>query len=701
MTCFAIFIFAPRFRNKKRVTGIFRNCICIFLRFSVFFAFSKKYAAMKKYAALLFFAMGLYAGPAAYAQEYHISSPDGRVAVDIHAGSGLSLSIQKEDHSWVPRLDLGMELAGGQILGKNDKVRSAKKRSAAETIHPPVAIKNSSIEDRYNELRLQFRNHYSVVFRAYNDAVAYRFETDFPDSLTVKNEECSLELPAGSKAYFQLVGRWMNSYENLYDQKPVDSLADPQTTQLPLLMTLPGGKELLFTESDLYDYPGLYFTGHGSNTLQAIFPPAVKTEEVNQRGQGSWDRTFRPASWYDYIARTSGNRTFPWRILALADNDAQLLNNEIVYKLAAPSRLSDVSWIKPGQVAWDWWNDWNITGVDFRAGVNTETYEYYIDFAARHHIPYIIMDEGWYKLGDVTQRVPGVDVKAIADYGKQKGVGVILWCVWRTLDDQLETAMDLFQQWGIKGVKVDFMDRDDQAVVNFYWRCAKAAAAHHLLVDYHGAHKPSGILRTYPNVVNFEGVPGLEQDKWTDKMATPWMAVTLPYIRMFAGPMDYTPGAMRNAQQKDFAPINSNPMSLGTRCQQLAMYVVFDAPLQMLCDNPTSYEKEKECLDFITSVPTTWDQTIPLDGKVGDYVVLARKKGSSYFVGAMTNWSARDLTIDLSFLPAGTHHIEIFQDGINADRNGTDYKKVVRDVTNSDKLSIHLAPGGGWAAKID
>jgi alpha-glucosidase len=427
----------------------------------------------------------------------------------------------------------------------------------------------------------------------------------------------------------------------------------------------------------------------------------VKTEKKNDSTKnGGWDRNFVPESVYNYIAHTKGTRTFPWRIFAIADRDNQLLNNEIVYKLAAPTRIQNTDWIKPGQVAWDWWNDWNVTHVDFRAGVNTETYKYYIDFASQNHIPYIIMDEGWYKLGNMTERVPGVDVKAIADYGKQKNVGVILWCVWRTLDNQMKEAMDLFEQWGVKGIKVDFMDRDDQAVVNFYWRCAEAAAGHHLLVDYHGAHKPAGLQRTYPNVVNFEGVPGLEQDKWTDSLATPWMAVTLPYIRMFAGPMDYTPGAMRNAQQKDFAPINDNPMSLGTRCQQLAMYVIFDAPLQMLADNPTAYEKEKESLDFITSVPTTWDETIPLDGKVGGYVALARRKGNEYFAAAMNNWKPRDITLDFLFLPQGTFHISIFEDGVNAEKNGTDYKKTERTIKKTDKIKIHLAPGGGWAARI-
>ena len=655
---------------------------------------------MNKFQTLLLLALALVTASAAQAQDYRLASPDGQLALSISNTGGLHFSVLKNGQTLIPAVNVDMQLAGGKVLAVNDKVRRKRTASVDQVIHPTVAIKNSIIRDHYNELSLEYAGHYTVVFRAYDNAVAYRFKTALGDSISVTGERFNVTLPQDASAWFAYASRWMNSYEHLYFKHPVASLSQDQTAQLPLLIDLNHEGKVLITESDLIDYPGLYFTGNGGNTLRSIFPPAVKTERKNIQGQGGWDRNFVPETRYDYLARTSGNRAFPWRIIAVADRDDQLLDNEIVYKLGEPNRLKDTSWIHPGQVAWDWWNDWNITGVDFRAGVNTTTYKYYIDFAARHHIPYIIMDEGWYKLGNMTERVPDVDVQAIADYGKSKGVGVILWCVWRTLDNQMQEAMDLFEKWGVRGIKVDFMDRDDQAVVNFYWRCAAAAAAHHLLVDYHGAHKPSGIQRSYPNVVNFEGVPGLEQDKWSDSIATPWMAVTLPYIRMFAGPMDYTPGAMRNAQKKDFRPINDNPMSLGTRCQQLAMYVLFDAPLQMLADNPTAYEKEPESLKFITSVPTTWDQTIPLDGKVGEYVAMARRKGNTYYAAAMTNWSARDVTLDFSFLPEGTFHMVLFTDGVNADRNGTDYKRVERTVTRGDKLTIHLAPGGGCAARI-
>jgi alpha-glucosidase len=636
------------------------------------------------------------------AQQYRLASPDGHLKVQIDNGKTLRFSLSKDDKPLLSSVEAALMLQQGMLPESNDKISKTEKQQVKNEIHPVVAIKSSVIDDNYNQLILKYKKNFNVIFRLYNDAFAYRFQTNLKDTIAVNEERCNISLPENTSGWFAFADRWMNGYEHVYQKMPVDSVSDKNTAQLPLLLDLNDAGKLLITESDLEDYPGLYFSGNSKGQLHAVFPPAVKSEKKNDpKKNWGWDRTFYPETLYHYMARTKGSRTFPWRIFAVADKDDQLLNNQIVYKLAKPTVLENTDWIKPGQVAWDWWNDWNITGVDFKAGVNTQTYKYYIDFASRHHIPYIIMDEGWYKLGNMTERVPGVDVKAIADYGKQKGVGVILWCVWRTLDNQMQEAMDLFEQWGVKGIKVDFMDRDDQAVVNFYWRCAKAAAEHHLMVDYHGAHKPAGLMRTYPNVVNFEGVPGLEQDKWTDSLTTPEMAVTLPYIRMFAGPMDYTPGAMRNAQKRDFRPINSNPMSLGTRCQQLAMYVVFDAPLQMLSDNPTTYEKEKESLDFITSVPTTWDETIPLQGKVSEYVVEGRRKGDKYFVGAMTNWTPRDLTVDFSFLPEGTFHITYFEDGINAVRNGADYKKVEKIITKNDKLSIHLAPGGGWAARIE
>lgn len=631
------------------------------------------------------------------AQEYQLRSPNGHLQIKIVNGSPLHFSLLQEGQVLIPSVSVDMELGSGAALGKNNKVQKTKKNKVNRMIHPVVAIKNAMIMDRYNELVLNFKGHFSLVFRAYDDAIAYRFKTDFPDSIIVKHERCDVTLPQDAEAWFAFNSRWTNNYEQLYHKKPIDSLSADTTTQLPLLIEAHKKGKILITESDLYDYPGLYFTGNSNNALLSIFPPAVKTVQKNRSKHSGRNR---PATFYPYIAKTAGDRSFPWRIFAVANYDMQLLNNEIVYKLAKPNQVENTAWINPGQVAWDWWNHWNITGVDFKAGINTKTYKYYIDFASRNDIPYVLMDNGWFEPGDLTQAIPDINMQELTHYAEKKNVGIILWCPWLTLYKQMEQVMDLFQEWGIKGIKVDYMDRDDQAMVDFYWRCAKAAAAHHLIVDFHGSHKPAGIQRTYPNAVNFEGVLGLENDKWTDKKATPGMAVIIPYIRMFAGPMDYTPGAMRNAQKVNFRSIYNYPMSQGTRCHQLAMYIIYDAPLQMLSDNPTTYEKNKECLDFITSIPTTWDETIPLKGEVGQYVAMARKNRSEYFIAAMTNWDSRNLTLDFSFLPQGTWRIVIFQDGVNADRNGIDFRKVEKTITDKDKLTIHLAPGGGWAARI-
>ena len=356
--------------------------------------------------------------------------------------------------------------------------------------------------------------------------------------------------------------------------------------------------------------------------------------------------------------------------------------------------------LKPGKVAWDWWNWNNIYGVDFRAGINTETYKYYIDFASKYGIEYVILDEGWYKLGNLLNVVPEINVEELVTHGKAKNVGIILWVIWKTLDDQLEEALDQFVKWGVKGIKVDFMQRDDQWMVNYYYKIAREAAKRHLVVDFHGAYKPTGLIRTYPNVLTSEGVRGLENSKWSKDDPSPGHNVTIPFIRMLAGPMDYTPGAMINATTEQFQPIFNRPMSQGTRCHQLAMYVVYESPLQMLCDSPSNYLRELECMEFLSRVPTVWDDTRVLDAKIGEYILLARKSGNDWYVGAMTNWTARELEVDFSFLDAGNYNIEIYQDGINADRNAMDYKKVVRTVAKNEKLNIHLAPGGGWIARL-
>ena len=454
------------------------------------------------------------------------------------------------------------------------------------------------------------------------------------------------------------------------------------------------GRKAEILEADLEDYPGMYLDLNETNKgLKGVYAPYPAKEYLHGINYIASDRE-------NYIAKTNGTRNFPWRIVAISEQDKDLLNNDIVQKLASPPRLTDYSWVKPGQVAWDWWNNWNITGVDFHAGINTDTYKYYIDFAAANKLPYIIMDEGWSDDLDLLKvKSENLNLQEIIDYGKQKNAGVILWATWYAISHQTDAAFSAYSKMGVKGFKIDFFDRDDQKVVASTYSIAKKAAEYKLMVDYHGMYKPTGLQRTYPNVIGVEGVKGLENFKWANE-DQPQYTTSIPFIRMMAGPMDYTPGAMRNATQADFRPINNNPMAKGTRCNQLAEYVVFYAPLQMLSDNPTIYMREKECTDFIIQVPTTWDETVPLDGRVGEYVAVARRKGSDWFVGAMSNWDARDIILDFSFLPAGKYTAEVFKDGVNADRNATDYKKEIITISSGDKINIHLAPGGGWAARI-
>ena len=455
------------------------------------------------------------------------------------------------------------------------------------------------------------------------------------------------------------------------------------------------------TETHLENYPGLYLVSEGKNaqTLKGVHAPVPK--ELKQGGHNELQMLVQTAE--NYIAKVEKARTFPWRITMISRADKDLANNNLSYLLAAPSRLKDISWIKPGKVAWDWWNDWNIEGVDFRAGINNDTYKYYIDFASKHGIEYIILDEGWAvnKKADLFQVIPEIDLKEIINYGKSKNVGIILWAGYWAFARDMEHVCKHFAEMGVKGFKVDFMDRDDQPMTDFFYKAAEIASRYHLMLDYHGAFKPAGLTRTYPDVINFEGVYGLENAKWgsKDKDHVIYDA-QIPFIRQAAGPMDYTQGAMKNVNLRNFYGSNSEPMSMGTRCHQLALYIVLESPINMLCDAPSNYMKEPECTEFIAQIPTTWDESCVMDGEIGKYIVTARQKGNTWYIGGITDWTARDINVDTSVLHAGNYRMEIFQDGVNADRRGTDYKKIVKDYTAGSPLQIHLAPGGGFAIKF-
>ena len=463
---------------------------------------------------------------------------------------------------------------------------------------------------------------------------------------------------------------------------------------MPVLAAWDDGVKVAITEADLRSYPGLYLAGTGTNALAGVlpaYPDAV--EQVD-------DRTVRVVTREPFLATTEGPRTFPWRVFVVTDEDADLVRSTMVWRLAPPLRIEDPSWIRPGQVAWDWWNALNLTGVDFESGVNTDTYRYFIDFAADHGMEYVILDEGWSDPADLTAWNPDVDLPFLFAYAAEQQVGLIPWVVWKSLDDRMEEAMAQFEAWGAAGIKVDFMQRDDQPMVEYYWRVAEAAARHRLLVDFHGAYKPTGLRRAYPNVVTREGVRGLEHVKWSPQ-PTPEHNVTLPFTRMLAGPMDYTPGAMLNATEEQFKPVFDRPMSLGTRVHQMAMLVVFESPLQMLADSPSHYLREPECTRFMVEVPTVWDETRVLAAAVGDYVAVARRSGETWYVGAMTDWDARQLSLDTDFLGPGTWSADVFRDGTNAARNPQDYRRLSVEVRAGEPIDLKLAPGGGWVARFD
>jgi len=630
------------------------------------------------------------------AKDFVVNSPSKKLQLHVKVNNSISFSLLKAGAVLIEPSEISMEIHDGIVIGRNPKLIESKTKTVNQILYPVVKQKYSSIVDNYEELVLTFSGNYKVIFRIYDDAVAYRFNTSFPADIKVKYEQSEFNFGKDYQILFPEESSFMSHSERIYLPIKISEVTSKRFCSLPALVKLDNGIKALITEADLEDYPGMYLTGSEKNIyqLKGLFPYYPAKDTVRN------DRDVYVTQRKDYIAETKGSRDFPWRVVAISEKDGDLIGNTIVYKLAKPSDKNlDFSWIKPGKVAWDWWNFNNIYGVDFRAGINNDTYKYYIDFASKYGIEYVILDEGWYKLGNLLQQNPGIDVEELVAYGKEKNVGIILWMSWKTLDDQFSEAMEQFSKWGIKGIKVDFMQRDDQWMVNYYYKVAREAAKRKLLVDFHGAYKPTGLYRTFPNIITSEGVLGLEHSKWSEN-ANPNMAVTLPFIRMFAGPMDYTPGAMINATKQSFKPIFTVPMSQGTRAHQLAMYVVFESPLQMLADNPTHYYKEPECMEFLSKVSTVWDDTKVLDASVGDYVLIARKNGNDWYVGAMTNWTARDMTIDFSFLPDGDYKIKIWQDGINADRNANDFKMLSQNVNNKTKLIIHLAPGGGWAGII-
>ena len=657
---------------------------------------------MKK---LLLFTLIMLCVSAFAQKQYTLQSPDKDITVTIEAGEQLTYAVSHGNTCVLTPSPIGMKLTDGTTLGTKPVVKSAKTRSVNQPLTSPL-YKKAEIPEVYEELTLTFKGNYKVVFRAYDAGVAYRFVTEFRKPIIIENEIADFNFDKDYQSFIPYVLRragqegplinqqFYNSFENTYSHINLSQMDPEKLAFLPLLVELKDGKKAVITEADLEDFPGLYLrSANGKNGLSAVHAPYPKTREQGGHNNLQWIVKERE----NYIAKVEGNRAFPWRIIAISENDKELADNDLVYLMASPNRIGDVSWIQPGKVAWDWWNAWNIYGVDFKAGINNDTYKYYIDFASQYGIEYVILDEGWAvnKQADLFQVVPEIDIQELVDYGAERNVGIVLWVGYAAIDKDMDNVCQFYSDMGVKGFKVDFMDGDDQLIVDFYYRMAKTAAKYHLFVDFHGAYKPTGLHRTYPNVLNHEGVYGLEQAKWDNKSDFVLNEVTIPFIRMVAGPMDYTQGAMRNAQKNNFAAVYTEAMSQGTRCRQLAEYVIFESPFNMLCDSPSNYLNEDECTQFIATVPTVWDETVVLDGKVGEYLVIARRKDFHWYVGAITNWEERDLYLDLSVLHNfGAKSGRIFRDGPNANRAARDYVAEQVQVMGN-KVKVHLAKGGG------
>ena len=647
----------------------------------------------------------LLSGNASFAakeKKYVLSSPDGTLKVEISAGNELAYQVMHGNDTILSHSNIGLVLEDGTIVGKTPRITGERRKKIKDNIESPF-YRFKEFVATGNELDLKLKGGFGIIFRAYNEGVAYRFYTTQSSDIIIKEEQAEFNFKEDYTAYLPYTTNdkktMAMAYQNVYDITPL-SKAQPKLAFLPVTVDC-GSVKLTLLESDLEAYPGMFVQSQqGKYGLKGVFAPyPAKTDFYPWRKQEYVTETT------DFISRSRGSRSYPWRVLAITEKDTDMPVNNLVYALASPNRIGDTSWVKTGKVAWDWWNDWNLKGVPFKAGINMDTYKYYIDFASRNGIEFIVLDEGWYnpKSGDMLTVIPELDLPELIAYGKSKGVEIVLWTVFNVLDSQLEAACKKYADMGIKGFKVDFLDRDDQTAVEMVYRIAEMTARYKLTLDLHGIYKPTGINRTYPHIINFESVFGMEEVKWTDiKNNMPLYDVTFPYIRMMAGPVDYTPGAMRNATKADWRAMYYTPASMGTRCHQLAAYIVHDSPFTMLCDAPTNYLNEQECVDFIASLPVEVDSTFIASGELGKYIVTVRKKDVNWYIGGMTNWDERDVQLDFSFLPEGVSYTAVlFKDGVNANKQAEDYRKETIRIDKDSRLTLHLASGGGFAMKLE
>ncbi|EOS12027.1 glycoside hydrolase family 97 protein [Phocaeicola sartorii] len=629
-------------------------------------------------------------GSLVFAENYTVNSPDSRITVNVETGTNTTYSVTFHGKVILNPSPISMTFDNGTVIGRNMEVKKVERFTQNQVLKPVVRQKSEQIIDHYNEMVLD-ADRYKLYFRVYNDGLAYRFHTDFPDSLKVLNEEVTYCFPEDYNTLFPEERSMLSAQQPLFKPMKLSEIGTDRFCSTPILIKVDENARIFISESDLESYPGMFLRKQGKNELAGKFA-AVSLEDYKTD-----DRQIFPTKRADYIARVNGTRNYPWRAMIVAENDANLITNQLIYKLA-PEAEGDYSWVRPGKIAWDWYNALILTGVDFKCGINNDTYKYYIDFASKYGIEYVVIDDGWSEAWDVTKTIPEINMEELVAYGKKKNVDLILWVSWAPFREKIDEAFDKFSQWGIKGIKMDFMNRDDQEMVDFYYEVARKAAAHKMLVDFHGAYKPTGWLRTFPNVLTSEGVAGLENHKW-GSFVTPKHNVTLPFTRMVAGPMDYTPGAMINFHEKDHKIWFNLPASVGTRCHQLGMYVVYESPLQMLADSPSNYYREPVCMEFLSQVPVVWDETRVLKASVGEYVIVARRHGDAWYIGGMAGEKGQKFEIDLDFIK-GNKILTYWEDGVNVDMNANDVARRTRKVKQGDKITITMYDGGGYAAVI-
>lgn len=631
-----------------------------------------------------------------------LKSPDNKVKIYVNISDRITYSVNYDSNIILLPSAISMKLQDGVTLGKKPKLKKTKTQSVNHKIYPGIRQKSKVIADVYNELELIFQGNYSIVFRAYNDGIAYRFKTTFADDITVYDELSAYQFLSNDTVYFAQVNCdlkpnqdcFHTSFEELYKTILISEITADNMAYSPIIVCLENLK-VAITESDIIDYPGMFMTGTNDETytIKSKFAPYPLKEKSIDFYNVVVERA-------DYIAKTKGTRSFPWRTLIIAPKDGDLIENDMVYRLASEPQLDDFSWLKPGKSTSEWLFDNNIYGVDFKSGYNTDTYKYYIDFAAKFKLEYVLFDAGWSSWTNLSELTPEMDMEFLTSYAKEKGVGLVLWASAHALNLQMDEALDKFKAWGIKGIMVDFIDRDDQKMISFFEKVAEETAKRQLFVDFHGCPKPAGLNRRYPNVLTMEGAKVQEYYKFDDKLS-PEHELRMPFIRGLVGPLDYEPGNMKNETRENYRPMNNKPTSLGTRIHQMAMFVVYESPYAKMGGNPADYLKEPAFTQFCVDIPTVWDDTKVIDSKLGDYVIMVRQAANGdYYLVAMNDWTPRDFTVDCSFLKEGKYEIEIYKDGMNADRYASDYQHEILEITNSSLLKIHLAPGGGWVGKI-